>query len=247
MPNPQQSRWGAALAIGLLALALFLVGPTVAFFGLAPVMIGFQIFGLGGILALTAVVAALVTAVRRGVAVAAPGLLVGGPLAAIFIALAVPGSSVPRINDITTDTDNPPQFVAAGALDHNRGQDLSYPGSTFANQQRAGYPSLAPLALDVSPAAAFVAIRHAARDIPRWRITRIDDDRRELEGVATSLVFRFPDDFIVQVREAEGGGSVVHMRSKSRFGRSDLGANAARIDAFFAAIRAHTPGDLPRS
>jgi len=39
------------------------------------------------------------------------------------------------------------------------------------------------------------------------------------------------DDISVRVRES-GGGAVVDIRSKSRDGKGDMGANAARIRAF---------------
>jgi uncharacterized protein (DUF1499 family) len=44
------------------------------------------------------------------------------------------------------------------------------------------------------------------------------------------------DDIRVRVRPS-GEGSVVDVRSKSRVGRGDVGANAARIRAFEQALR----------
>jgi uncharacterized protein (DUF1499 family) len=73
-----------------------------------------------------------------------------------------------------------------------------------------------------------------------WTITAERSADRALEGFATSKVFRFKDDFVVEVREANGG-SVVHMRSKSRDGKGDIGANAARVQAFF--FKLAQPGD----
>ncbi len=57
------------------------------------------------------------------------------------------------------------------------------------------------------------------------------------EAVEVTRIFRFVDDIVVRVRMSPGGnGSVVDVRSKSRDGRGDLGANAARIRAFAAAL-----------
>jgi uncharacterized protein (DUF1499 family) len=75
----------------------------------------------------------------------------------------------------------------------------------------------------------------AARRMPAWEVTRADPAGRTLEGIATSRLFRFQDDFVVEVRP-QGDGSVIHMRSKSRDGKGDIGANAARIKAFFASL-----------
>jgi uncharacterized protein (DUF1499 family) len=49
-----------------------------------------------------------------------------------------------------------------------------------------------------------------------------------IEAYDTSALFRFVDDVAVRIRGAEGG-SVVDVRSTSRVGVSDLGANARRI------------------
>ena len=67
-----------------------------------------------------------------------------------------------------------------------------------------------------------------AAALPAWRI----------EAVATSSWFGFKDDFVVRLQSTEEGGTVINVRSKSRVGLSDLGVNAARIEEFFALIKA---------
>ena len=55
--------------------------------------------------------------------------------------------------------------------------------------------------------------------------------------MATSTLFRFHDDFVIQVRPAaETDYSLVEMRSKSRDGKGDLGTNYNRIESFFRAL-----------
>lgn len=234
MSQVQPSR--IPLALAAVALVGFVIGPVGAHFEILSSMAGFQIFGLGGLCAIAALIGSIVAAIRRGRATAKTALALSVPLAVVFVLLALPGGSVPRINDITTDSDDPPTFVRAGDLAHNAGRDMTYPGADFARQQREGYPDLAPLRLSQRPDDVFSQARFTAEATSGWRVTRIDTEARELEAVATSTVFRFPDDVIVQVRP-DGDGSVVHVRSKSRYGRSDMGANAARIDTFFAALR----------
>lgn len=226
-----------SLATGLGAKTLFVLGPALAYFEVVPAMTGFGIFGLAGLLALVTVGIGAATALRNGMAATGPGLVLGLALVVGFLVVAMPGCGVPRINDITTDTANPPQFVHAGTLPANVGRDMAYPGETFAAQQREAYPDIAPLLLAADPTAVFAAAERVARATTRWEVTRVDADARVFEGVATTRVFRFKDDFIVTVAAAEGGGSVVQMRSKSRDGKSDIGANAARIRDFFARLR----------
>ncbi|HYD49978.1 MAG TPA: DUF1499 domain-containing protein, partial [Terriglobales bacterium] len=150
---------------------------------------------------------------------------------------ALPGRGFPRINDITTDTTNPPAFVALAQRPEQQGRDLNYPGESFASQQQSGYPDLEPLIVPAPPEEVFQRAQKAARHMPQWQVIHADPVERTIEGTATSRLFRFKDDFVIQVRPApDGNGSAVHMRSKSRDGRGDIGANAARIRAFFAKL-----------
>jgi len=50
-----------------------------------------------------------------------------------------------------------------------------------------------------------------------------------VEATATTFWFGFKDDVAVRVTAGASGGSVVDVRSVSRVGQSDLGANASRI------------------
>jgi uncharacterized protein (DUF1499 family) len=212
----------------------FVGGPVLAHLGLLPARVGFLLFGVGGLLGIVALVVGVVSAVRgKGMGA---GLALGAVVTVVFLVVAVPAGKIPPINDITTDTANPPRFVTAGSIDANRGRDMEYPGPSFAEQQRAGYPDLAPLQLNASPDEAFKRVEAAAKQMPTWQITRSDAAAHAVEGVDTTRLFQFKDDFVIEVRPQDGG-SVVHMRSKSRDGRGDIGANATRIRAFFAQLK----------
>lgn len=58
-----------------------------------------------------------------------------------------------------------------------------------------------------------------------WMKTRAPERSKATD---TSFWFRFKDDVVIRVRAADGG-TVVDVRSVSRVGQGDLGANAARI------------------
>jgi uncharacterized protein (DUF1499 family) len=158
--------------------------------------------------------------------------------ALVFVVLAAGGRGAPRINDFTTDTADPPAFKHAATLPDNAGRDLAYP-TGFAAQQAACCADLAPARLALAPAAAFAVVEGTAAAMPSWSITRRDPQAGELEAVATSRLFGFHDDIVIRVRPDPAGGSRVDMRSKSRVGQGDLGANAARIRAFESALAAH--------
>jgi uncharacterized protein (DUF1499 family) len=231
---PATSR--VATIVGVVAALAFTLGPLTAFLGILKPLTGFSIFGLGGLLGVVTLLIALITAARKGLQAAGPGLLLGGIVTVVFVLLAVPSRNVPRINDITTDTEQPPAFVHAPSLPGNEGRDMSYPGESFASQQKAGYPDLKPLELQDPPPVVFDRIVQIAAAMPGWEVSRTDSSTFTVEGVSTSRLFRFQDDFVIQIRPLDGR-SVVHMRSKSRDGRGDVGANAARIEAFFAKLR----------
>jgi uncharacterized protein (DUF1499 family) len=67
-------------------------------------------------------------------------------------------------------------------------------------------------------------------------VERISDNRLR----ATFRVLVFTDDLELAVTP-DGDGSVIHVRSASRTGRSDLGVNRRRVEALFDAIRTLVP------
>lgn len=223
-----------ATRLGIAAIVAFVGGPALAHLGVLPALGGFGLFAIGGLLGIVATVWGIVGALRGGGV--SPGLVCGAVVTVVFLMAAMPGRKVPQINDITTDTTNPPQFVAAGSIAANQGRDMKYPGPSFAEQQRAGYPDLAPLQLAVSPDDGFKRVEAAAKQMPTWTITRTDAATHALEGVDTTRLFQFQDDFVIEVRPQDSG-SLVQMRSKSRDGKGDIGANAARIKAFFEKLK----------
>lgn len=236
MADTGESGGRLAVVLGIVSAFCFISGPLLSTADVVRPMTGFALFALGGLLAIVTFVMSLVTAVRHGFAAAGPAFVLGLLVTATFAIIAMPARQVPRINDITTDTVNPPQFIVAGTIPANAGRDMRYPGQAFATQQQAFYTDLAGLPLNVPPDDAFQKVLAAARQMPDWEVTRSDQATRTLEGVSTSKWFHFKDDFVIEVRP-DGTGSIVQMRSKSRDGRSDIGANAARIRAFFAKLQ----------
>jgi uncharacterized protein (DUF1499 family) len=139
-----------------------------------------------------------------------------------------------RIHDITTDTEDPPPFVALYALRQTTFNGPGYGGEKIARIQKAAYPDIRPLDLADDPARAFERALHAARGMG-WRIVAAVPEEGRIEATATTPLLRFKDDVVIRVR-SRGAGSRIDIRSKSRFGKSDLGANAKRIRAYFRAL-----------
>ena len=165
---------------------------------------------------------------REAAAALAAAVVVGAfPLAALFS-----GGGAPPIHDITTDTDDPPAFVAA--------VPLNAPGRTdydpaVAEQQRAAYPDLAPAMLTAAPAEAFDRALAVVREMG-WELLADDADALRIEATDRSFWFGFPDDVVVRVAPDGEAGSRVDVRSLSRVGGGDLGVNARRVREFVAAL-----------
>ncbi len=121
--------------------------------------------------------------------------------------------------------------MAAGRGEENGAAGASYPGAGFADPQREAYPDLRTLTFDASPARVFEAALETARSMPGWEVVARGPREGRIEATVATRWFRFLDDVVVRVRPW-GGGSAVDLRSRSRVGRSDVGANAARIREF---------------
>jgi uncharacterized protein (DUF1499 family) len=229
-----------AFSLAILAAVAVVAGPLAIHARVASPFLGFRIFGLGLVASLPLLllsIAALVRtrgpARREGRSTALRATLLSGVLALAFALLAAPGMRVPPIHDISTDPEDPPQFVEAARAPENAGDVLGYPRET-APQQRTAYPDVMPIRVRVEPSAAFANAQRAAAAVG-WEIVRSDPAAGSLEATATSKVFLFVDDVSVRLRPEEGG-TKIDVRSRSRVGKSDMGANAARIRAFAAAV-----------
>jgi len=142
---------------------------------------------------------------------------------------------VPPIHDITTDTQEPPRFVAILPLRKNAPNSAEYVGAVIAVQQQVAYADLRPLVLNVSLEQAFSKALAAARDMG-WEIVEAKQQEGRIEATDTTFWFGFKDDVVVRVVPADQG-SRIDVRSVSRVGKSDVGANAGRIRAYLERVK----------
>lgn len=222
--------------IALLALILVLVGPLATRTGLVRFPLGLGMVAVGSLLAVGILAAVVVTALRGGGwANGMSTLLISLAALAVPVWQLVSVGLPPPIHDISTDTGDPPVFTALLPL---RGGDASppdYDGPETAAQQRRAYPDVAPLMLSGAPAEVLSRADRAARALG-WTVVASDPSQGRLEATSTTFWFRFTDDVVIRVRP-EGIGSRLDIRSKSRVGRGDLGANARRIRTFVAELQ----------
>jgi uncharacterized protein (DUF1499 family) len=230
-----------AFAVGLVCGAAALLGGPGYRMELLSLSAGIQTIRWAATIAVAGAVLALVAAALLWGSSARRALL---PLAALVINLLVAGpplymyreaQRLPHIHDVSTDTEHPPQFVAVLPLRKGAPNPVDYKPET-AKQQKAGYPEIAPLMLDLAPAQAFERAERAARAMG-WDIVAVAPQDLRIEATDTTLLFGFKDDVVIRVTP-QARGSVIDVRSLSRVGGSDLGVNAKRVLAFMRKLSA---------
>jgi uncharacterized protein (DUF1499 family) len=165
---------------------------------------------------------------RRVTLAAIAGVVLGALL--FGIPWAYTAKRAAPINDITTDTANPPRYVDIAPLRANAPAKLDYGGEETAAIQKKAYPDIAPAMLSVPREQAFERALAAARSLG-WTVVASVPAEGRIEATDSTLFMGFTDDIVVRVL-AEGNGSRVDVRSHSRVGRGDFGTNAKRVRAF---------------
>jgi hypothetical protein len=157
--------------------------------------------------------------------------------------------ALPNINDVTTDTVRPPAFVATAKLRPPGSNPVVYPGEKFADAQASAYPDLRTLAVerDATETVALVgqALRKLRMEVVREAAPDAGTGVGFVEAVDRTLVFGFYDDVVVRVAN-NGRGALVDVRSASRFGRHDLGANATRVRRIMTALVERIQATVPK-
>jgi uncharacterized protein (DUF1499 family) len=144
------------------------------------------------------------------------------------------GSGGPPIHDISTDTQDPPAFIAVAELRSENENPVDYLDDGTAEKQAEAYPDIRTIFVQEDVDTAFARAFAAAQSMG-WEIVANEPTEGRIEATATTPFVGFKDDVVIRVR-ADGAGALIDIRSKSRIGRGDMGVNAKRIRAFQAEI-----------
>jgi hypothetical protein len=237
------TRWcKTGIGFAVASVIAFVIGLGGARIGLLPPMGAFSGFGIGLLCAILSVLStAIGIIISMGTAGDASAARSWGALAVSVIIVTTvlsqrPGTSgAPPINDISTDTNNPPSFQAIVPL---RTDVPDYPGEEFAALQGEHFPDLVTLTIDKPTDEVFAAAEQIARD-SGWNIVDADRTTGRIEATAMTPWIRFEDDVVIRI-VASGSATRVDMRSKSRLGRGDMGVNARRIRDFLDKLKSQT-------
>jgi uncharacterized protein (DUF1499 family) len=240
MPASGQSWWSRAILVGAVVAATMLpLGALGTRLGIWDFRLGLLLVAGGTLLAAIGVIvgiAGIIAARRRNLGADKPAVYIGTLVSALIIAVMgtqfAAATSVPPIHNISTDVADPPAFDRIVTLRGEGANPLEYKADELAAAQQQAYPWVKTYNSALPPAAALERAA-AVLDDMGLEVVHLDEQAGIVEATATTFWFGFKDDVVVRVRPApDGSGTLVDMRSVSRVGVSDLGANARRIGEF---------------
>lgn len=219
------------LSLATASLLFLLFGTAGARFDVFSYQIGLLMFSLAGLLSFISISAsALFTRraksaqQRRQLSNAA---IIALPAIVFFSFSIFQGAGAPLIHDVSTDTQNPPIFIKAPTLRQPGDNSLQYKTANIPLQQQA-YPALKTL---ISPLSVAESQRKAYKIASEMGWLVYYQHEGHIEAQAGSFWFGFIDDISIRI-QATSSGSKIDLRSASRVGKGDLGANAKRLMAF---------------
>jgi hypothetical protein len=242
-PTSRLAVWARRTALfSLAATALAIIIVRSGFLEIWPALTTFAGALALAVVALLLALAAFVVIWREGLdgmGYALTAILIGVVLLAYPTYLVAKSYKLPRLYDITTDPLDPPRYEALARIRSRDANSIIYQGLSAAELQRRAYPDIETLEAEAGVQASYEAAL-AVVTKRRWLIVERrppQPPRREgrIEAVARTPIMSFRDDVVVRVR-ADGDGSRIDVRSSSRYGSFDFGANATRVRALLEDI-----------
>jgi uncharacterized protein (DUF1499 family) len=184
-----------------------------------------------GIALLILILTILKKASRIVTASAAIGLILAVGIYIPYYIFTDRAQTLPRIHDITTDTEQPPVFVKVASNRAAGLNSLEYGGPKIAQQQMAAYPQVKAAHLSIDKSAAFRKTLEVVKELD-WEVVDANQAEGRIEATDTTFFYGFKDDVVIRITKEGPQKSRIDIRSVSRVGVSDVGVNAERIMKF---------------
>ena len=245
-PVAAAARWSRRLAV--FATAIAVVAVVLGRVHAAVPSAALTVFAAALVIAVIAIVlagAAAVTIWRdgfRGAGQAGFGFALAAALVAYPAYLAVVAFVLPPISQVSTDLTSPPPFMFSTKARAARGRVEPPPlNEETRAAQRAAYPDLETVKVEMDSSEAYRLSLSVASDLG-WRIVDAEppnlagDGSALIEATDHSLFFGLVSDIAIRIRPG-ATRTAIDIRSVSRIGKHDFGANARRVRRFIAGIK----------
>jgi len=249
------------LALTILTPLYFIVAAFGTKFGLFSMRFGFGKLTYGwskhvlmalAVAGLISLLLAILIKPRKGFGISAAAIGLAVIAMGYGASISKKAGSLPFIHDITTDTQDVPTFTNAILSERAKVEGVNtvdYVGKkartsekdadgkpvmklvSALQTQTEAYADIRSLILEDDTAVVFGQAKAAVKQMG-WALKSENVEAGIIEATDTTFWYGFKDDVVIRIRPSEGGGSVVDVRSISRVGGSDIGANAARIRKF---------------
>ncbi|MGH6867001.1 MAG: DUF1499 domain-containing protein [Methyloceanibacter sp.] len=242
VPEACEAKWARRLALFFLQL-LILTVLLHRFLSLGtPAAINLILVSMAGLfVALAIAIASLVRIWFGGQKGAAQDF---GAIFVALLGLAVPlyfmsqAVLLPRLNDVQTSPGDPLNFTALGEARPPDANPIKPPDTASAALQAKVYPDIGPMVLERSAPEVYALVREAVEQLG-WNIvvneTPGESGVGRIEATDSTLIMGFTDDVLVRIK-GDDAHAVIDVRSVSRYGVHDLGANANRIRTLYAQV-----------
>jgi uncharacterized protein (DUF1499 family) len=145
---------------------------------------------------------------------------------------------LPQLNDIQT-TRQAIEFKQLAAMRPADANRIVEPDLAAAEEREKAYPDIRPMELERSVTETFDIVHEAVKRLG-WTIVLNEPPAEEpgrIEATNRTMIMGYTDDALIRVT-GDDTHAFIDVRSASRYGMHDLGANAEHIRELFAEVKA---------
>jgi len=161
--------------------------------------------------------------------------LIGLALPVLFLSKAV---LLPPLTDIQTTPADALQYTVLGDARPADANPWTTPDVEKAEMQAEAYADIGPMLLERSAPEVYALVNEAVSRLG-WNVivneTPGESGIGRIEATDRTMIMGFTDDVVIRVK-GDDAHTLIDVRSASRYGRHDFGANADRIRAFYGEV-----------
>ena len=212
-------------------------------FALIPFTVSFLAYLVFGLFLVVTALILLVSMIKHPSLAKAALIIIGLlPLIVFLVLVGSGGLNAPRIHDVSTRQDPPIVFEVAQTRRSSSENSLVPAPEETLSLQRQYYPDIKSRVINSTVDECFAKVDLAVNQL-NWVVIGKNAQAFWLEAYETTFLFGFKDDVRIELASTAEDRCRVDMRSVSRVGVSDLGANAKRIRRFFDTLARVSGGE----